>query len=470
METQVTMAMAAMEVRATGFVAIVERASKQPQDLIGKGTTIESAICHYFSTMSAVNHVWRRETFKGILIHIYSEGCYTMLRNPEFIGVLANMSFFGNKMVRSVDAWKKKGFTAEDQLKSFVKHCFAQYDVPEFMVNAFGEENKVHMLWYIQMGRGDSIKKLSGFPVAFTCKMAHEFRNTPSDMSVNKAIRRAQALGFGAEKQRAELIAWSALSDSFENEAFRTELVKFFATVKGEISLDVFQTVLEYVFYIRAQNAAFTMKGRTWDALLRQAVEWEREMLKRKAAESYNQWKPAAITNFYIEKEDEVFSIIQLTNSEAIYEEGYEMSHCVADYTDACAGGESAIFSLRKFTHENSDFERLATIEVDVVAKEIVQAQARYNEMISEKANEVIIKWAKQEGLSADYDFYVPVHNEPQPAIQLPQAAGNPPMQRQNYEPYRDAGFKETTSDRNIGYIIIAIMKILWLIAKCSQE
>src|SRR5690606_1010019 len=141
----------------------------------------------------------------------------------------------------------------------------------------------------IQMGRGDSIKKLSGFPVAFTGKMAHEFRNTPSDMSVNKAIRRAQALGFGAEKQRAELIAWSALSDSFENEAFRTELMKFFATAKGEISLDVFQTVLEYVFYMRAQNAAFTMKGRTWDALLRQAVEWEREMLKRKAAESYNQ-------------------------------------------------------------------------------------------------------------------------------------------------------------------------------------
>lgn len=471
METQTTMAMAAAELRGTGFVALVNRAFKQPQQILEKQNTIESVICYHFSTMSAVNHTWKRETFRSVLLHLYSEGCYTLLKSPDFIEVLANMSAFGKMMVRSVDSWKKESFVAEDQLRSFIKHCFTNYDVPQFMENAFGGENKVHMLWYIQLGRGDSVQKLSGFPVEFTKRMAHEFRNIKRALTIPRAIRMAQALGFGATNERAELIAWSALSESFDSEAFRTELLKFFAVAEGDIRLDLFQITIDYLFYMKAENEAFTMKGRIWDVLYIQALGWHRDMLKKKAAESNNQWKPADIGNFCMEEDEARFVITQLTSSEALYDEGEEMEHCVADYVYQCSVGESAIFSLRKFTKGDEFYETLATIEVLPNEKEVIQAKAKYNDMISQEAHDVIVKWAKQEGLSLQYDCYMP---EPEPIPQpLPRAQERvvqlPQRQGQRYEPFQNAGFNNQAEDRQIGYIIIAIIKILWLVAKCSQ-
>src|SRR5690606_39338635 len=108
-------------------------------------------------------------------------------------------------------------------------------EVPEFMEHVFSTGSKVQMLWYIQLGRGDSVQQLSGFPVSFTKAMAHEFRLTPAGYTVEKAIRRAQALGYGATAKRAEAIAWSLLSENFEDEVFQTALVKYFAGVKEDI-------------------------------------------------------------------------------------------------------------------------------------------------------------------------------------------------------------------------------------------
>ncbi|WP_417366504.1 PcfJ domain-containing protein [Flavobacterium beibuense] len=479
METQTTMAMAAAELRGTGFVALVNRAFKQPQQILEKENTIESVICYHFSTMSAVNHTWKRETFRSILLHLYSEGCYTLLKSPDFIEVLANMSAFGKMMVRSVDSWKKESFVAEDQLRSFIKHCFTNYDVPQFMENAFGGENKVHMLWYIQLGRGDSVQKLSGFPVEFTKRMAHEFRNIKRALTIPRAIRMAQTLGFGATNERAELIAWSALSEGFDNEAFRTELVKFFAIAEGDIRLDLFQITIDYLFYMKAENNAFTMKGRTWDVLYVQALGWHRDMLKKKAAESNNQWKPADVGNFCMEEDEARFVITQLTSSEALYDEGEEMEHCVADYVYQCSVGESAIFSLRKFTGSNDFYETLATIEVLPSEKEIVQAQAKYNDMISQEAHDVIVKWAQQEGIVFNLDSY---DAEPEPIPQpLPQVQQQvlvvQPREQQrpveNYEPYKPfnpyRGVNFSIEGVETRYIIFFIIKMVLLMAKCSQ-
>ncbi|OYQ47234.1 hypothetical protein CHU92_01080, partial [Flavobacterium cyanobacteriorum] len=96
-------------------------------------------------------------------------------------------------------------------------------------------------------------------------------------------------------------------------------------------------------------------------------------------------------------------------NSVALYEEGYEMEHCVADYTYDCMDGHSAIFSLRKFTPGVKGFEILATLQVIPETKAIVQAKAKYNDFISAEAEEIVALWAKQEGLVLDYhEDYAP--------------------------------------------------------------
>lgn len=402
METQAI----AYKNRATRFEALVEEAYREQNAFQGFEGTLESAVKAHFSRMSAQNHVWKRDAFRQLLLMMYAKKCYAVLRNPSYIEVLANMAAFGNKTVRDIESWTKDSLVAEGQLKSLIRHCFAKYEVPAFMENVFSGDRKVHMLWYIQLGRGDSVQQLGAFPVKFTAKMAHEFRLTPKDYTVGQAIRRAQAIGFGASAERAEAIAWSSLSAGFDYEEFYSTVVQFVVNVEQKISFDVLQDVLEYIQAIRAESAIFSMKGRTWDALVRQSAEWHVAMAKQREAEGRSQWTPAPIANYVVVDGDSTIKIVQLLTSEALYDEGAEMAHCVADYEEACEDGKAAIFSVRKFTDGQAGYETLATLEVIAATMKIVQAQARFNEMICETSHRVICEWAMREKLGISYEYW----------------------------------------------------------------
>ncbi len=419
METQAT------TINTSSFADMVDRAYRQEQGLQGNRGTLESVITSHFAQMSAKNHLWKRDTFRMLLLHLYNESCFTILRSSEYIAVLANISSFGHKKVRDIQGWKKQSFVPEEQLASLIRHCFAKYPTPEFLENAFATDNKVQMYWYIQLGRGDSVLTLSGFPVAFTNKMAHAFRLTPPAYTVAQAIRRAQALGYGATAKRAEVIAWSALADRFESEYFWSIVLQFVVKVEEDITLDKLQVVLEYLEMLRAQQPDMKMKGRTWEALLRQAEEWHAEMAKKREAEGYEQWNRVPIADFYKEEDEVTYCIVQLTSSEQLYEEGYEMSHCVADYTDDCADGSTSIFSLRKYVIGTDGFERMATIKVYPDSKLIAEAKGKYNEMPTETQDRLIKEWAAKENLIPDYDyddgFYQPVPPQEPQRVEPPQ-------------------------------------------------
>ncbi|OYQ44874.1 hypothetical protein CHU92_02235 [Flavobacterium cyanobacteriorum] len=266
------------------FAAMVERLYHEEPSLQGYQGTLESSIRMHFAQMSARNHLWKRDTFRRLLLHMYAKKCFAVLKNPEYIRVLANISAFGNTMVREPETWRKDSLTPQGQLASLIRHCFAQYDVPEFLEYVFAGDNKIHMLWYVQLGRGESVQQLSGFPVQFTKRMAHEFRATPFEFTVEQAIRRAQALGFGANVLRAEVLAWSSLQRNFENEAFKAEVIQFIARVPENLTIDVVEPVLEYVFQMQRQNPAYSMRGRTWAALARLSAEWHRDMARKREA------------------------------------------------------------------------------------------------------------------------------------------------------------------------------------------
>jgi hypothetical protein len=206
---------------------------------------------------------------------------------------------------------------------------------------------------------------------------------------------------------------------------------------------------------------------------LRQATAWSIEEAKRKAAEGYCDWKPAAIKNFEVVAGTSIIMVIQLVNSEALYEEGYEMSHCVADYADDCADGMKAIFSVRKYADE-SGFETLATVCVFLEDMAVYEAQARYNEMISKEAHEVIQQWAAREKLKTDYDYY---DYENVPSVpEIAESINNDgPFRYENVQRRVAAADPHSIivgrgiSSKQTWYIIFFMLKMLWLIAKCSQ-
>jgi PcfJ-like protein len=472
METQST----AIGIAArTGFREMVDRLYAERPDLLrGYEGTLENAIRSQFARIGQ-NYGWKKDTFRTLLLHMHYKKCFGVLRNPAFIEVLANIASFGNKTVRPIEDWKKDSLTAEGQLASMIRHCFAKYEVPEFMEYAFAETNRIHMYCYTKLGRGDSVRSLGIIPPGFTARMAHEFRNTPRQFTIVQAIRRAQALGCGATAARAEAVAWAHEFERFQNPVFVLAVIKFVTKVDGHIAFDQLQMVLEYLNEMYRADNAYSLKGRTWASVAKRAADYHAELARKRAAEQFSDWELCTVNNYEVEKDNGIFRIVQLGTSQELYDEGAEQSHCVADHAYDCTIGTCAIFSLRRFVPGDEGHVILATIEIAVETAQIVQAKAKFNEELSDEAWAIMTEWAAVEQLTnAIYceEEYVPPPQQPEGAP-LQYLGGHPVVQRPApaqqeqraafYRPYRA---EPEISTMDVVRIILVIIKILWVISK----
>lgn len=74
------------------------------------------------------------------------------------------------------------------------------------------------------------------------------------------------------------------------------------------------------------------------------------------------------------------------------------MRHCVASYSSSCHRGVCSIWGLSLETE--TGIEKLLTIEVNNLSKEIRQIRGKLNRLATEKEKEVVRRWAAQEGLT----------------------------------------------------------------------
>ena len=379
----------------SAYVRLVEKIYQENNKPTYYKGTIASMLYEFFSKTSKYRYTWKRETFKSLLIHIYNQKGYGILRNYNTVAVLHNMSGFGDKLIRAVDTWENKFITPEEQLSSLIKHCFVVYKTPTFLENSFYGFNKKDMLWYIQLGKGKSIKELSKIPISLTSKMAHEFRNAPAFMTGNEALRYVQALGFGATVETAKVIGLSKLSFiKKEEEVFWSTVIRFFANEKN-LKPESLEKMIDYLTVKYAENKKLSMKSRTLKALKRQAEEWYKSQFVNKNG-PYLEWKASGVKPLYVEEftntQKVIYRTVELLNSVALFNEGNEMSHCVAEYDKDCKEGSSAIFSLQKLV-EGKPIERLATLEVGFPEYQIKEAKAVFNDEPDEKAIELMNKW-----------------------------------------------------------------------------
>lgn len=103
-------------------------------------------------------------------------------------------------------------------------------------------------------------------------------------------------------------------------------------------------------------------KGATWHSLIRRQAEWHRGQhqarIAQLKAERENlpayEWSPIVSEVQYKE-----VKAISLTTSDALWEEGDYLEHCVGTYADRCFANKSRIFSMR-----DEEGTPLATMEV----------------------------------------------------------------------------------------------------------
>ncbi|MEM7187370.1 MAG: PcfJ domain-containing protein [Bacteroidota bacterium] len=377
------------------YIAMVERICEEPNQPMRYKGTLESMLYEFFSQTSRSKYLWKRETFRRLLVHLYEQRCYALLRTYASVRVLHNISCFGDRLVRPVEDWESELGSERDQLRSLMRHCFAQYETPRFMETAFLRTQKLYMLWYVQMGKGRSVKQLSRLPIAFTSKMAHHFRNAPDYVSVPQALRYAQAMGYGATVQTARSLAFSRLAivDN-DQEVFWSTVIQFFAR-QNELQVNELNNVLDYVAHRFREDNGFSMRNRTLNALLRQSQAWHRQTYINHNGR-FVRWDSSGIQPLYVEEFDNdtkvVYRTVELLDSVALFEEGYAMQHCVAEYDLDCRDGRSSIFSLQR-EMEGEPVKRLATLEVELPTFQLVQAQAKCNTPLDTKARELVDLW-----------------------------------------------------------------------------
>ena len=93
------------------------------------------------------------------------------------------------------------------------------------------------------------------------------------------------------------------------------------------------------------------------------------------------------------------WEIRELLDSDELAAEGKAMKHCVATYTEICAKGLSAIWSLGRGA------PRSAAARDDrgqPQTKELVQAKAQCNEEPDEPCRVILNEWAGREGLKQE--------------------------------------------------------------------
>jgi hypothetical protein len=347
-----------------------------------------------FNATSKKDEVTARVLLKEVFI--YLDQCSLLTSDETFIHGVYNAFQFRGNWVNDIFGWKPASKKAALQFKELAHYLFCWYDVPEFLYKSFYETNLLFVKWFIHLGTGGRVIEMEGIPIPFTKKMGHYFTQAPSKMAVTEALRWAQVKGMKGDEKLAERIAYSWIGTKpFEDEAFWESFLHLML-LGGMFNYNKLTELIDYVRVTRRENPEYDLKGRTLQSVIRQSDKWHGQYVNVKGNWF---WQSCGIEGFKMNRKTEIIKLEELTEAKKLVEEGWAMKHCVASYTQYCAEGRSAIFSLRKYA-DGLLKEILATIEVNIFLKKIVQAKARMNKPISEEAKKYVESWAAKNALA----------------------------------------------------------------------
>lgn len=319
-----------------------------------------------------------------------------VLANEYSIHAVLRMFQYRHYWHRNIFSWKPTAARTNEQVEELTLFLFCKYAVPAFMFRAVYEEKEmIHMQWLAHLGAGGSPKEMVDLPFAFTRKTTQYFLCAPAKLTIAEALRWAQAKGVNAVDELADRIASSWLAHrSPGDEAFWETFIRLL-THSQPFYYGGLTELVDYVREMRRLDETYSLKGRTLRSLTRQSEEWHQHYINPGVRRV---WETSGIQEFNVRIKEERLMISEITDSQMLSREGQQMRHCVASYALMCANGKTAIFSMRKYLGTEL-LETLATIEVNISLKRIMQAKGKLNKKVSEEALKHMNEWARREGL-----------------------------------------------------------------------
>lgn len=320
---------------------------------------------------------------------------------------LATLAYHHRRWIRPLEEWSsvlpEKGTPRpSEQFSSLARHLLARYEVPSFMDTAFmeglGDKGLQQQEWFIHVGNGGNIREVDT-PIKMTKRMAHLFLNAPNRDTVEHNMRWAQIIGMGGNSTLAKAILKTRLGRHTNNDEFWSTVVLFLVN-NAMLDPSWAGPLIDYVHNMKyaprrivqkgggveqapPEQPHFTMKGRSVAKLLRQVDAWHGHLNREQHVE-FQSWQPCGIRAWEMEDEtDELgpvrWTVQELLSSWELAAEGRAMNHCVVSYSDQCADGQTAIWSICMQRAGQDERENALTVAVDIKSKTITQSRGRYN-------------------------------------------------------------------------------------------
>lgn len=321
--------------------------------------------------------------------------------------------------VRAPEKWRCriKSRAEDDRFLDLVKFSFARYPVAAHLERAWidgidddftdridpidnnGGARSDLRSWYIVAGSGGSLYQQVTRRI-LTRSETHHFLTAPAEITATgRAFWYAVARAAGASLAKGVRIASTRLTRFSVASSFWKDVAHFFA--HNEATIDEMDALIQFVHLLRQEDAAFSLKGRSIEGLLRRRETWQRARWEKVFGGIPN-WEGRAIPNAVYATGSGTTAITwrfrQIKTSLGLQLEGNAMSHCVATYQARCASAESTIWSLVGERPIGEQVSRL-TIEVRYTGT-IAQVRGYANRFATAEESAIIKRWANEFGLS----------------------------------------------------------------------
>jgi hypothetical protein len=323
---------------------------------------------------------------------------------------------------------------------SLLEHLFAYYDKPDFLpkhwLKTATPANLQWLFVYIAYTQGGSLKQLAkhfSWHVVnqkIWCRLAqcNAMPNAKEAVLYTEVMR----LG-GCEAHYDLLVNNEAYCIDLLNPVDRKDVDFWYSMVNwlalyqdrllGVQASRILKWARHHYTEFNKEKKCFSMIGRSFEKVLREAVEYHAAKVERRVemarqiearrlaalecateerarlgriaerqAISYHYGGETYRWNTYgwewgVMKNGKHWTFIELTSSEALFEEGMAMEHCVASYDESCSLKKAAIISLRL------NKKRCLTIEIEPTSRALVQVSGFENRSASRSEMDVIQQW-----------------------------------------------------------------------------
>ncbi|MDR2596017.1 MAG: PcfJ domain-containing protein [Treponema sp.] len=146
----------------------------------------------------------------------------------------------------------------------------------------------------------------------------------------------------------------------------------------------------------------------TWQQLRHMSEDWHAQIYNHQLGSPMRieemknkEWEKTTIKDFTHIIDEKMWTITEITTGKLLNEEGVDMHNCVFTYVNRCVSRYCAIFSVKV------NDKRIATLEINLLNLELVQAKGKINTAITnDEIKSIIFIWVKENNIKlSDYAF-----------------------------------------------------------------